>query len=213
MKTSFKIFTFLGSPVEVSLWFLILALIFPLTTFISIFIAVLIHEMAHVLITDYLGYRSWGIKIDLLFGTAQIQKDIPERDSIPILVAGPLSNLFLSAVSAIVAFGLYLFDFSGFVTQLFESAVVINFLMFLFNIIPIYPLDGGRILRDILTLKMTSKEMALKISAWSSLLISIILVILSAKFGLFIMSIFAIIFIYLALCDLKVIRVSDEDIS
>lgn len=207
MKTSFKLFTFLGSPVEVSAWFFLLLVFFSIPQFIAIFISVLIHEMAHVYTTDRLGWSSWGINIDLLFGTAQVQKNIPPKDNILIVLAGPVSNLILSVVCSIISF-LGIFLGISFFEAFFDYMIIINLLMFFFNIFPIYPLDGGRVVRDVTEVISNSKSFAIKISAISSLVLSAILLIVSLKFGLLVMSFFSLLFIYVAVSDLKMLRKS-----
>jgi hypothetical protein len=63
-----KLFTFRGVPVTLSLWFfLLLPMVhFQFDVFISAFIAILIHEMAHTFMAQHLGYGAYGISIGLL---------------------------------------------------------------------------------------------------------------------------------------------------
>ena len=96
MKTSFKLFDFVGAPVELSLWFFILFLWMPVSLVIAIFVSVLIHEMAHAYVADRRGWRVFGIKVDLFTGSAAVDTNIPEKDAIPVVAAGPLSNLLLA---------------------------------------------------------------------------------------------------------------------
>ena len=67
MKTTFKLFNFLGAPVEISLWFFLLFLMTSVSTTIAIFLSVLIHEMAHAYIAHRRGWKVFGIKLDFLF--------------------------------------------------------------------------------------------------------------------------------------------------
>ena len=119
MKTSFKLFDFVGAPVELSLWFFILFLWMPVSWVIAIFVSVLIHEMAHAYVADRRGWRVFGIKVDLFTGSAAVDTNIPEKDAIPVVAAGPLSNLILAILcipfySFLVSFPeskhLFLFD-------------------------------------------------------------------------------------------------------
>jgi hypothetical protein len=63
MKTNIKLFNFLGSSVNLDIFLLFIFLIFPITMSLSIFISVLIHEMAHAFIANKKGYYVYGINI------------------------------------------------------------------------------------------------------------------------------------------------------
>jgi len=198
MKQSFKIFNFVGSPVELSIWFFLLFLVFPVPTVIALFISILVHELAHAYVADRLGWMVSGIRIDLFTGSAAVDTNIHEKDSIPVVVAGPVSNLLLGSLSLLLAI-LVPNDF-------LVTMVVVNVLLFLFNILPIYPLDGGRILRDSLYLKLRNRRKSVKISAIVSLITtSLVLVYAISTFSV-VMIIFCLLFGYIALKDLDFIK-------
>ena len=198
MKQSFKLFNFVGSPVELSYWFFLLFLILPVPTVIAVFISILIHELSHAYVADRLGWMVSGIKIDLFTGSAAIDTNIHEKDSIPVVAAGPLSNLALAIVSIFI--GVF-FPYNFLVTM-----VVVNILLFLFNILPIYPMDGGRILRDTLYLKLKNRRKSVRISAVVSL-ITTALVLFYAIYSLsVILIIFCLLFGYMALKDLDFVK-------
>jgi stage IV sporulation protein FB len=198
MKQSFKLFNFVGSPVELSYWFFLLFLILPVPTVIAVFISILIHELSHAYVADILGWMVSGIKIDLFTGSAAIDTNIHEKDSIPVVAAGPLSNLALAIVSIFI--GVF-FPYNFLVTM-----VVVNILLFLFNILPIYPMDGGRILRDTLYLKLKNRRKSVRISAVVSL-ITTALVLFYAIYSLsVILIIFCLLFGYMALKDLDFVK-------
>lgn len=198
MKQSFKLFNFVGSPVELSYWFFLLFLILPVPTVIAVFISILIHELSHAYVADRLGWMVSGIKIDLFTGSAAIDTNIHERDSIPVVAAGPLSNLALAIVSIFI--GVF------FPYNFMATMVVVNILLFLFNILPIYPMDGGRILRDTLYLKLKNRRKSVRISAVVSL-ITTALVLFYAIYTLsVILIIFCLLFGYMALKDLDFVK-------
>lgn len=198
MKQSFKLFNFVGSPVELSYWFFLLFLILPVPTVIAVFISILIHELSHAYVADRLGWMVSGIKIDLFTGSAAVDTNIHERDSIPVVAAGPLSNLALAIVSIFI--GVF------FPYNFMATMVVVNILLFLFNILPIYPMDGGRILRDTLYLKLKNRRKSVRISAVVSL-ITTALVLFYAIYTLsVILIIFCLLFGYMALKDLDFVK-------
>jgi Zn-dependent protease len=198
MKQSFKLFNFVGSPVELSYWFFLLFLILPVPTVIAVFISILIHELSHAYVADRLGWSVSGIRIDLFTGSAAIDTNIHERDSIPVVAAGPLSNLALAIVSIFI--GLF-FPYNFLVTM-----VVVNILLFLFNILPIYPMDGGRILRDTLYLKLKNRRKSVRISAVVSLITTTLVLIYAISTFSVILIIFCLLFGYMALKDLDFVK-------
>lgn len=208
MKTSFKLFDFVGAPVELSLWFFILFLWMPVSLVIAIFVSVLIHEMAHAYVADRRGWKVFGIKVDLFRGSAAVDTNIPEKDAIPVVAAGPLSNLLLAVLC--IPFYSFLVNinpvFDGFMNDLF----VINIFMFIFNILPIYPMDGGRLLKDFLFIKMKgNRRLAKKISGYVSLTFSVALLLYSISIMAFLLILFSALFIYTSLVEVELVKPSN----
>ena len=198
MKQSFKLFNFVGSPVELSYWFFLLFLFLPIPTVIAVFISILIHELSHAYVADRLGWMVSGIHIDLFSGSAAIDTNIHEKDSIPVVAAGPLSNLILAVISFLAAI--------VFPNDFFVTMIVVNVLLFLFNILPIYPMDGGRILRDSLYLKLKNRRRSVRISAIVSLITTALVLVYAILTFSVILIIFCLLFGYMALKDLDFIK-------
>lgn len=198
MKQSFKIFNFVGSPVELSYWFFLLFLFLPVTWVICVFISILIHEMAHAYVADRLGWVVRGIHIDLFSGSAAVDANIHERDSIKVVAAGPLSNLLLAVLS--LGFALV------FPNDFLISMLFINVILFLFNILPIFPMDGGRILRDALYLKTKDRRKSKRISAIVSLITTSLVMIYAISTFSVILILFCLLFGYNSLKELKIIK-------
>lgn len=198
MNKSFKLFNFQGSPVSISIWFLLLFFFLSFGQVFIVFLSILIHEMSHAFVANKKGYDVYGINIDLFSGSANISNNMHERDSIYITAAGPISNLLLCLLSYTI--GLF------FTNSLVEYSTFINGILFLFNILPIYPMDGGRIFRDALVLKMRNRSSAFSISNWTSLTTSILLFITSCIYLNIFLIIFSLYFTYLSLKELKIIK-------
>lgn len=208
MKTSFKIFDFVGAPVELSLWFFILFLWMPVSLVIAIFVSVLIHEMAHAYVADRRGWRVFGIKVDLFTGSAAVDTNIPEKDAIPVVAAGPLSNLLLAILC--IPFYSFLVNINPIIDGFMENLFVINIFMFIFNILPIYPMDGGRLLKDFLFIKMKgNRRLAKKISGYVSLTFSVALLLYSISIMAFLLILFSALFIYTSLVEVELVKPSN----
>ncbi len=113
-------------------------------TALLFFVSVLVHEVSHALVAQRLGVRVRDITLFVFGGAAHIESDARRpRDEALIAVVGPLSSLILGGLLA--ALGLA-------ITHPQLGAVVgwlagINVALAIFNLIPGFPMDGGRILR------------------------------------------------------------------
>lgn len=107
----------------------------------------IIHEMGHLLMGVFLGLKPKSITIVPTGICLEFKYQyvfLIKVKEIIVSIAGPLVNLFF------VLLCLFFPDY--------EQIIYINLLMFIFNLIPIYPLDGGRILKAILHMKYGYKK-------------------------------------------------------
>lgn len=184
----FKLFNFVGAPVRLSLlFFLLLPIVhFKVETFLSVFVAILVHEMAHALVAHRKGYTVYGIDIDLFAGAAALDANMHQRDSMHVSLAGPLSNLIMVCLS------LVLIPYVPYMTTFFE----VNLFLFVFNMLPIYPMDGGMAFKDFLMLRMRDRRRAVEIAAMTSLTFCVFGFIASLLAGSLLLAIFFAIFFY-----------------
>ena len=120
---------------------------------IGLFVGILLHELAHSVIAISSGARVHSITLMILGGISRIVGDIrsPAREAW-MAAAGPLTSLAIGLVSFLLY--LVLKPFAG---GLAVSAFVfawINVILAVFNFLPAFPMDGGRILRAALTPSM-----------------------------------------------------------
>ncbi len=112
--------------------------------FLNYFVALAIHELAHFYVASKRGYAMKEFKIDLFGCSMDLDENIEDRDSFSINIAGPCINLFLCLVCLALY---YLVPESYVYLNLF---CISNLIIALFNLLPIYPLDGGKIVRGII---------------------------------------------------------------
>lgn len=199
MKNSFKLFDFMGTPVYLKYWFF-LFLLFGINEFIIFFISILIHELAHTYTAIKLKRPVENVCLDFLFGSAKINTDDSNyKDIILISIAGPLSNLVLFIISYLIV---DFIDSDIFIYGFLKLFLFYNLLMFIGNMLPIYPIDGGRIIKAICQWT-TNPTIGRKISGTISIISSIILLIFSLYLSMYILSIFCLLFIYLGYNELK----------
>jgi len=120
-----------------------------LVTCLLFFVSIILHELAHCLVARAAGLPVQSITLFILGGVSQIGKEA-QRPGIEFLVsaAGPLASVVLSASFAI----LHMTSRASFetVAAISEWLAEINLVLMFFNLIPAFPLDGGRILRSAL---------------------------------------------------------------
>ncbi|TKI56428.1 stage IV sporulation protein FB [Brevibacillus antibioticus] len=142
---------------------------------ITLFVIVLIHELGHVAMARELG---WTVKEVLLlpFGGVATMEDsyaTDPMDEIVVALAGPFLNMVMMAAS-------YLFWFMGIWTEEWARFFLVsNLTIALFNLVPIWPLDGGRILLAVLCWFMSYRQ-ATRISMTGSTLFAGIMVGMSS---------------------------------
>ncbi|HOZ39558.1 MAG: site-2 protease family protein [Flavobacteriales bacterium] len=126
-----------------------------------VFACVVLHEYGHALMALRYGVRTRDITLLPIGGVASLER-MPEdpRQEFWITLAGPLVNLVIAglAFTAMAIMGLtWLFadvDPSQGWTGVLGFLVTANLGLFLFNLIPAFPMDGGRILRSALSMRM-----------------------------------------------------------
>jgi Zn-dependent protease len=112
------------------------------------FLSVLIHEMSHAVVSNRLGLPVRSITLFIFGGAANLSKE-PEKasDELKIAIVGPASSLALGGVFALVVLALLPVDrnLAGIASYL----ALINVSLAIFNMLPGYPLDGGRVFRAV----------------------------------------------------------------
>ncbi|MGQ9646892.1 MAG: site-2 protease family protein [Thermodesulfobacteriota bacterium] len=167
LRGAWKIGTILGIPIRVHFsWLIVFGLLtwllssryFPQVTpdlpFVSywvsgalaallLFASVAFHELAHSYVAQKYKLTIESITLFIFGGVAQLKGDPPHpKAEFWIAIAGPLSSFFLSA-----AFFLLMINTAGGTRALFAYLAQINLLLGIFNLIPGFPMDGGRVLR------------------------------------------------------------------
>ncbi len=117
-----------------------------LLTSLAFFASVLLHEIGHALVAVSEGVPVRSITLFILGGVAHIEHEPPTAGSeFRIVVAGPFTSLFLAAVFTFMA---RLFGWNPEISGACDYLGKLNFILAIFNMIPGFPLDGGRILRS-----------------------------------------------------------------
>lgn len=136
---------------------------------LGLFVGVFVHEMAHSLIAKAKGIEIHSITLLILGGVSQMEETMPDpRIELPMALAGPLMSLAVGLVCGVLV---YVFEVAipdpavvGVLVFVFGYLSLLNILLFGFNLLPAFPMDGGRVLRAWLARRM-SLSRATKIAA------------------------------------------------
>lgn len=145
-------------------------LILGMVTSLLFFASVLAHELGH----SYLALRDRipvkGITLFIFGGVAQITKEPPSPGSeFRIAIAGPLTSFALAGLFG----GLYLLDQSiPYLAAPSSYLMRINLILGLFNLIPGFPLDGGRVLRALVWKRTGSLQKATQFASTAGQLVA-----------------------------------------
>ncbi len=120
-------------------------------TALLFFASIVIHEFSHSLVARTGGIRIAKVTLFIFGGIAQMEDEpsTPLREFV-MAIAGPLASLVLAAVFALSAVTLFRFGVTNVIWGPFEYLAVINLAVAVFNMLPGFPLDGGRVLRALL---------------------------------------------------------------
>lgn len=179
MMSSLRIAKVFGIDIEIHLtFFLLLAFFFiamgfnGLALIIGVFFFVTIHELCHSLAASYFGIKVKRITLLPIGGIASMS-EVPTKpyQELIISLAGPLSNMII-----VIVFYYPLYLLLGREQLMYPLLVMagrapyagqfnviahiywINLVLAVFNIIPAFPMDGGRVLRSLLAYKLGYRE-------------------------------------------------------
>lgn len=163
---------------------------------VLIFVCVLIHELAHSLLARREGAAVKGIVLLPIGGVSQME-NLPESSNTEfrIAIVGPLASLGIAVLTALAAINL---DLSLWPPNLYDGALLtrlawFNLLVGTFNLLPAFPLDGGRVLRSLLQ-RNRSLESATRISARTGRVIAVLLIAIGLFYSLWLVFIGVFIF-------------------
>lgn len=231
---SLKVFRIFGTDVKLHwswliLFFLIIDFSAPIGDMIvkaasvfMIFTFVLVHEFGHIFAGRKYGVNTKTVVLSLLGGIAYMDgelADLKPKQSLWVTFAGPLTNL----VMFVLLIPVLIYAFQDFPLNDPEAiknmtggqylalvGILVNVMMFIFNLLPIYPMDGGRLLRS--TLELFNVKHSLVISIIITMVFCLLLLGFSIWAGSWSGGIISIVFFLMAISEMRD-RKNDIDMS
>lgn len=128
-----------------------------------LFFSIIFHEFSHSLVARKYGIPITSITLFIFGGVAQMEKEPgTPRAELLMAIAGPIASLFLGGIFWGLAFLLESLGASVILFGVCYYLGLINIILAVFNMVPAFPLDGGRVFRSILWEKYQDLEKATK---------------------------------------------------
>ncbi|HUF60706.1 MAG TPA: site-2 protease family protein [Verrucomicrobiales bacterium] len=173
MKWSFRLVTIAGTELRVHVTFLLLLLwvvisfsaggkpdlaLGALVFICALFLCVILHEFGHVFAARRYGIRTPDITLLPIGGVARLERmpRKPEQELV-VALAGPLVNVAIALILFLILRVVPNLDLTFQLTSprgLAVSLMAVNIWLVLFNLIPAFPMDGGRVFRALLATKL-----------------------------------------------------------
>jgi Zn-dependent protease/CBS domain-containing protein len=203
----FQIFRAFGIPIYLDLsWFVVALLIswsladsvFPnslpgrsatsywilgVTATLGLFVSIILHELAHALVARRFLVPIRGITLFIFGGVAEMADEPPSaRAEFLVAIAGPIASVGV----AVSCFGLASFTGgAGGPDAVLRFLAGLNMILVGFNMIPAFPLDGGRVLRSLLWHLRKDLRWATRITSWIGSAFGMVLIALGLYRALF----------------------------
>jgi Zn-dependent protease/CBS domain-containing protein len=210
-----RVFHFLGVPVRLHFTFILMVVFVAVSVLgsagsnssyaaflLGSLASVLLHELGHAVVASRFGIRTTEIVMFPIGGLSRMERQLPPTAEIWVALAGPLVNLMLAAslfaymVSSHQAVPV---SASDLLQPNGKSALALllygNILLAGFNLLPAFPMDGGRVLRALLSYVRPEQE-ATRTAAWMGRMLAISMGLYGLLDSQFMLVFFAL-FIYL----------------
>ncbi|MES2459540.1 MAG: site-2 protease family protein [Armatimonadota bacterium] len=189
-----RVATVSGIPIRLHFTFLLMIIWFAASSFagtgaglvlftLGLFTCVALHELGHALVAQRFGYTVSDIVLYPIGGIASIEQSPRARHELLIAIAGPAVNVVIALIlgGILAAMGqlpnLAMTQggtLAGFEKTPLRLLLYANIALVVFNMIPAFPMDGGRVLRALLALRM-GKFRATRIAAGIGQLVAVLM--------------------------------------
>lgn len=175
--------------IEIDLKIILLILLFVFTSQIEIYgifiLFIFLHELAHIVVGLCFGLKVSSINMNLFGFSTELYTYKNRKSYIKIItyLAGPIFNLICALF----------FYYSNIQGEIGTNIIYTNFLLCIFNLLPVLPLDGGKILKEVLKNYLGNKNASIVMN----IVTKVFLIAISAVYSVAILKLknFAILFL------------------
>jgi Zn-dependent protease/predicted transcriptional regulator len=115
---------------------------------LAFFAGLILHELAHSLVARRFGLGIGGITLFIFGGVAELDEEpVSPKSEFWIAIAGPVMSAALASLAYLALRALEVTGISAPLEAVVEYLALVNLILAMFNLIPAFPLDGGRVLR------------------------------------------------------------------
>lgn len=149
------------------------------TATIGLLLSIVFHETAHSLVARHYGMPIRGITLFIFGGVAEMTAEPTRpRDELLMAAAGPAASLVLAAILLLLFGGVVALGGPESIAGVLHYLALLNFILAIFNLVPAFPLDGGRIFRALLWSWRGDMEWATRVAAGAGNLFGALLIVL-----------------------------------
>lgn len=143
-----------------------------------LFLSIVLHELSHSLVARRYGIPMRGITLFVFGGVAEMDDEPPSAKSeLLMALAGPAASVVIAVVCLFFAAVALYAGWRAEIVLLAQYIGGTNMLLALFNMMPAFPLDGGRVLRSILWMRKGNLRAATRIASQTGSIFGFLLII------------------------------------
>lgn len=189
---------------------------FSIGVVLSLFVCVILHEFGHALAARQYGVKTYDIVMTPIGGIARLER-MPEGrgQEFWVAIAGPLVNFIIVGLiwlgylvireESLPVLSMALWQFENQHPSYFIILMLSNMYLGTFNLLPAFPMDGGRMLRSLLSLRL-SREKATQVASVTGQVMSLLMFGFGAWFGLPTMALIGIFIFFAARQENRVLQ-------
>ncbi len=115
---------------------------------ILLFLSIVLHEFSHAMVARRFGIPIKGITLFIFGGVAEMSEEPPNpRSELLMAAAGPATSVLIAALCLGLGYAGGPLGWASEVVAVFQYLFWVNLVLVVFNLVPAFPMDGGRILR------------------------------------------------------------------
>ncbi len=146
---------------------------------VMLFLSIIAHEFSHALVARQFGIPMKGITLFLFGGVAEMDDEPPSaKAELLMALAGPAASVVISIIFLILAMLGELFALPRQILGVLWYLGLVNAMLVVFNMIPAFPLDGGRVARSLLWMWKGQLRWATRVASYLGSFFGILLIVL-----------------------------------